>query len=64
MSGRKALVEIRKVSSSMEDHFGADMALQSPEASVGAQLKVIDGLQASHNGLFLLHTGEEHSPTR
>nr|VWP00088.1 Lysine--tRNA ligase (EC (Lysyl-tRNA synthetase) [Ganoderma boninense] len=32
---RKALVEIRKVSSSMEDHFGAEMALQSPEASVG-----------------------------
>ena len=33
---------------------------QSPEDAVAAQLKVIDGLNAAHNGLCLSHMGGEY----
>ena len=38
---------------------GAARGMQTPEESVTAQLKVIDGLKPSDNGLFLAHTGGE-----
>ena len=34
---------------------------QTPRESVEAQLKVIDGLEAAHNGLYLLHLGGQYS---
>ena len=33
---------------------------QSPEDAVAAQLRVIDGLEAAHNGLWLSHLGGEY----
>lgn len=33
---------------------------QRPEESVAAQLRVIDGLEAAHNGLYLSHLGGEY----
>ena len=38
---------------------GVPMKLETPAVSVAAQLKVIDGLTPSDNGLFLAHTGGE-----
>ena len=38
---------------------GATRCTQTPEESVYAQLKVVDGLKPSDNGLFLAHTGGE-----
>lgn len=37
-----------------------ELVIQTPEESVWAQLKVIDGLLPSHNGLYLSHTGGEY----
>ncbi|KAM5539607.1 hypothetical protein V8D89_006716 [Ganoderma adspersum] len=44
---------------------GVQLAIQTPEESVTAQLKVIDGLLPSHNGLYLSHMGGEyrHAPS-
>ena len=42
--------------------FGAAFAMMSPEASVSAQLKVIDGLKPSDNGLHLTRHGAEWAP--
>ena len=38
---------------------GYPMKVQSPEQSVAAQLKVIDGLTTAQNGAFLTETGAE-----
>ena len=40
---------------------GIPMELLSPEQSVAAQLKTIDGLTPEKNGAFLNYTGEEWS---
>ncbi|PIL30305.1 hypothetical protein GSI_07488 [Ganoderma sinense ZZ0214-1] len=53
---------LKEMSSSMKSQTGIEVTPQTPEASVAAQLKVIDGLEASHNGLFLQHTGGEYRP--
>ncbi|PIL26451.1 hypothetical protein GSI_12209 [Ganoderma sinense ZZ0214-1] len=42
--------------------FGATFALTSPEASVSAQLKIIDGLKPPDNGLHLTRDGAEWAP--
>ena len=39
--------------------MGRELVLQTPDVSVAAQPKVIDGLELSHNGLFLSHIGGE-----
>ena len=37
---------------------------QTPEDAVAAQLRVIDGLEVAHNGLYLSHMGGEYrAPT-
>ena len=51
---------LKDFASSVKNDSGIQVTPQTPEASVGAQLKVIDGLDASHNGLFLAHTGGEY----
>ncbi|KAM5539651.1 hypothetical protein V8D89_006760 [Ganoderma adspersum] len=57
----EALAESLKVfASSVKSDTGIQVIAQTPETSVGAQLKIIDGLEASHNGLFLAHTGGEY----
>ncbi|KAI0696857.1 NAD-P-binding protein [Cerioporus squamosus] len=40
--------------------FGVPVELETPAQSVSAQVKFIDGLRASDNGLFLEHTGGEY----
>nr|VWO95393.1 Dipeptidyl peptidase IV [Ganoderma boninense] len=51
---------LKDFSTSVKKDTGIEVTPQTPQASVGAQLKIIDGLQASHNGLFLQHTGGEY----
>lgn len=41
---------------------GIQIPAQTPEVSVAAQLRLVDGLQPSQNGAFLSHTDEEHCP--
>ena len=38
---------------------GAQVVLETPEKSVSLQLKVVDELKPSDNGLLLAHTGGE-----
>ena len=47
----------------MKNETGKDIVGQTPEASVAAQLKVIDGLEPSQNGLFLSYMGGEFGAT-
>ncbi|PIL33320.1 hypothetical protein GSI_04771 [Ganoderma sinense ZZ0214-1] len=49
---------------SVKNASGIEITAQTPETSIAAQLKVIDGLEASQNGLFLAHTGGEYSAAR
>lgn len=42
-----------------KEKYGIRVEFLSPEGSVSAQLKVIDGLKPSDNGLFLSHEGGE-----
>ncbi|PIL30283.1 hypothetical protein GSI_07463 [Ganoderma sinense ZZ0214-1] len=59
----KALADsLKEFSSSVKKNTGLEVTPQTPEESVAAQLKVIDGLEPSHNGLFLQHTGGEYRP--
>ncbi|PIL30293.1 hypothetical protein GSI_07474 [Ganoderma sinense ZZ0214-1] len=53
---------LKDFSTSVKDRTGIEVTPLTPEASVAAQLQVIDGLQPSHNGLFLQHTGAEYRP--
>ncbi len=39
---------------------GVSLGAETPEQSVSAQLKLVDGLKPSDNGLFLAHTGGEY----
>ncbi|KAI0688580.1 NAD(P)-binding protein [Cerioporus squamosus] len=39
---------------------GVSIEMETPEESVSAQLKVIDALEPSDNGLFFAHTGGEY----
>ena len=50
--------------SQMKNKTGKEITGQTPEASVEAQLTVIDGLGPSHNGLFLSHVGGEFGATK
>ncbi|KAI0742352.1 NAD-P-binding protein [Daedaleopsis nitida] len=43
---------------------GAPIVLQTPEESVGDQLRVIDALRSEDNGLLLAHTGGEWKSSR
>ncbi|PIL26448.1 hypothetical protein GSI_12206 [Ganoderma sinense ZZ0214-1] len=45
---------------SVKKATGIELTAQTPEESIAAQLKMIDGLEASQNGLFLSHTGGEY----
>ena len=48
--------------SSVKDATGIELAMQTPQASVAAQLRTIDALKPSHNGLFLSHSRGEYRP--
>ena len=49
--------------SSVKTETRIQVAAQTPERSIAAQLRVIDGLQPSHNGAFLSHNdGGEYRP--
>ncbi|PIL30285.1 hypothetical protein GSI_07465 [Ganoderma sinense ZZ0214-1] len=56
--------KLNEFSATVKKNTGLEVMRQTPEESVTAQLKVIDGLQASQNGLFLKHTGGEYFPRR
>nr|VWO96601.1 Isoepoxydon dehydrogenase patN (IDH) (EC (Patulin biosynthesis cluster protein N) [Ganoderma boninense] len=49
---------------SVKNASGVQLTPQTPEASIAAQLKLIDRLDASQNGLFLSHTGVEYGSTK
>ncbi|PIL30240.1 hypothetical protein GSI_07418 [Ganoderma sinense ZZ0214-1] len=51
---------LKELSASVNKNTGLEVMPQTPEESVAGQLKVIDGLELSHNGLFLQHTGGEY----
>lgn len=53
-----ARIEMQKVLDQVAA-AGLPVELQSPEKSVAAQLKTIDGLTLAQNGRLLGHTGEE-----
>ena len=38
---------------------GVAVKAETPEESVSAQVKLLDGLRPSDNGLFMVHTGGE-----
>ncbi|PIL26450.1 hypothetical protein GSI_12208 [Ganoderma sinense ZZ0214-1] len=46
----------------VKEYTGIQIAVQTPQASVAAQLRTIDGLEASRNGLFLSHRSGEYRP--
>ncbi|KAM5539647.1 hypothetical protein V8D89_006756 [Ganoderma adspersum] len=48
--------------SSVKDATGIEVAMQTPQTSVAAQLRTIDALEPSHNGLFLSHSSGEYRP--
>ena len=58
--GEALAQSLKGFASSIKSDTGIQVIPQTPEASVGAQLKIIDGLDASDNGLFLAHTGGEY----
>ncbi|KAI1795287.1 NAD(P)-binding protein [Ganoderma leucocontextum] len=64
-SNSNAVVQsLAAFASSVKSETGIQVAVQTPEASVAAQLKVIDGLEPSHNGAFLSHiNGEYRAPS-
>lgn len=47
---------------SVKEATGIEFAIQTPQASVAAQLRTIDTLESSHNGLFLSHSRGEYRP--
>ena len=49
---------------SVKNASGVQLTPQTPEASIAAQLKLIDRLDASTNGLFLSHKGVEYGYTK
>ena len=53
---REAIAPIADV---WREKYGIRLEFLSPEESVSAQLKVIDELKPSDNGLFLSHEGGE-----
>ncbi len=50
---------IAPIADMWREKYGIAVEFVSPDASVSAQLKVIDGLKPSDNGLFLSHEGGE-----
>ncbi len=54
----RALFE--EISETFYKKTGVRLEPETPEQSVAAQLKLIDGLKPSDNGLFLEHTGGEY----
>ncbi|KAI0646772.1 NAD-P-binding protein [Trametes meyenii] len=55
----EALAEIFASIGKVMSERGMPIEVQTPEQSVKAQLKVIDGLQPSDNGSFLSYTGQK-----
>ncbi|KAI1795383.1 NAD(P)-binding protein [Ganoderma leucocontextum] len=51
--------ETAPIAAMWREKYGIAFEFMSPEASVSGQLKVIDGLKPSDNGLFLSHEGGE-----
>ncbi|KAM5539649.1 hypothetical protein V8D89_006758 [Ganoderma adspersum] len=50
---------LKRMSTTLKETWTENMG-QRPEESVVAQLRVIDGLEATHNGLYLSHLGGEY----